>query len=95
MVINHPTTGAPCIRYHEPWPQSKTAFDATSVTIDDNDESEMICDAITELLHDRRIAFYHVWEKGDLLVNDNILMMHTRSGFTAGSDRELWRIHFD
>ncbi|KPM39944.1 hypothetical protein AK830_g6625 [Neonectria ditissima] len=95
LVVNHPTTGKPCLRYHEPWPQSKTAFDATGVTIDDNDDSTAICDAITALLHDRRVAFYHVWEKGDLLVNDNILMMHTRSDFTAGSDRELWRIHFD
>ncbi|KAH7108957.1 putative pyoverdine/dityrosine biosynthesis protein [Dactylonectria macrodidyma] len=95
LVIKHPTTGVPCIRYHEPWPQSKTSFDATSVTIDDNDDSEMICDAITALLHDRRVAFYHAWEKGDLLVSDNVLMMHTRSDFTAGSDRELWRIHFD
>jgi hypothetical protein len=29
------------------------------------------------------------------LVNDNIAMMHTRSGFRAGCERELWRVHID
>lgn len=97
LVVPHPTTGRPCLRYHEPWPQSRTKFDATSVAIDGHDEGESaaICEAIDAALHDRRVAYYHVWAKGDVVVSDNTLMMHTRSDFTAGSDRELWRIHFD
>lgn len=97
LIESHPTTGKPCLRYHEPWPQSKTKFDATNVRIEGCDESESaaICEAIDSALHDRRVAYYHIWEKGDLVVSDNILMMHTRSDFNAGSDRELWRIHFD
>ncbi|KIE03895.1 Pyoverdine biosynthesis, partial [Metarhizium majus ARSEF 297] len=97
LVIFHPTTGKPCLRYHEPWPQTKTQFEATEVTLDGHDEAsnQAICEAIDATLHDRRVAYYHIWEKGDLVVSDNILMMHTRSDFTAGSDRELWRIHFD
>ncbi|KAK2593443.1 hypothetical protein QQS21_008860 [Conoideocrella luteorostrata] len=97
LVAAHPTTGKPCLRYHEPWPQSKTKFEATLVTIDDHDEAAgtAICDAIDATLHDRRVAYYHTWEKGDLVVSDNVLMMHTRSDFNSGSDRELWRIHFD
>ncbi|KYK61109.1 pyoverdine/dityrosine biosynthesis protein [Drechmeria coniospora] len=97
LIEAHPTTGKPCLRYHEPWPQSKTQFDATHVRIDgcDDMESAAICEAIDSALHDRRVAYYHVWEKGDLAVSDNILMMHTRSDFNSGSDRELWRIHFD
>jgi alpha-ketoglutarate-dependent taurine dioxygenase len=54
-----------------------------------------LCAAIDEVLYDRRVAYYHAWDKGDLLISDNVLMMHTRSDFTAGTDRELWRIHFD
>lgn len=97
LIAYHPTTGKPCLRYHEPWPQSKTKFEATLVSIDDTDEtmSKAICEAIDTALHDRRVAYYHTWEKGDLVVSDNILMMHTRSGFNSASDRELWRIHFD
>ncbi|KAL5085807.1 hypothetical protein Trisim1_009878 [Trichoderma cf. simile WF8] len=97
MIVSHPTTGKPCLRYHEPWPQSKTQFEPTNVTIDGLKaaDSAAICEAIDSVLHDRRVAYYHVWDKGDIVVSDNILMMHTRSDFNSGSDRELWRIHFD
>ncbi|KAM0243076.1 hypothetical protein ACHAP5_006957 [Fusarium lateritium] len=97
LVVDHPTSGKPCLRYHEPWPQSKTKFDASEVTIDEIEPSQSaaVCDAITSVLYDRRVALYYAWDKGDILVSDNILMMHTRSDFTAGIDRELWRIHFD
>lgn len=101
LIIDHPTHGQPCLRYHEPWPESKTKFDPTFITIEDKNgpipksSQDEICAILDGLLHDRRVAYWHSWEKGDLLVSDNILMMHTRSDFTAGSDRELWRIHFD
>lgn len=72
-------------------------FDASEVTIDglESTESTAVCDTIDSVLYDRRVALYYAWEKGDILVSDNILMMHTRSDFTAGIDRELWRIHFE
>ncbi|KAM0425779.1 hypothetical protein ACHAPT_009029 [Fusarium lateritium] len=97
LVVPHPTTEKPCLRYHEPWPQSKTQFDATDVVIEGQEpgESASICAAIDATLYDRRVAYYHAWDKGDIVVSDNVLMMHTRSDFTAGIDRELWRIHFD
>ena len=99
LVMDHPTTGQPCIRYHEPWPTTKTKFDATNVAIEntrpDGPTSAAFCEAVDSILHDRRVAYYHAWKKGDLLISDNILNMHTRSDFTAGAGRELWRIHFD
>lgn len=97
LVVRHPSTGKPCLRYHEPWPQSKTRFEPTLVTMDGQSEegSGAICDVLDSLLHDRRVVYYHAWEKGDLVVSDNTLMMHTRSSFTSDSERELWRIHFD
>lgn len=100
LIVPHPTTGKPCLRFHEPWPQSKTQFEATNITIDGHEEDqgstgEAICAALASIMHDRRVAYYHAWEKGDLLVSDNVMAMHTRSDFTAGCDRELWRIHFD
>ncbi|KAI9172558.1 putative pyoverdine/dityrosine biosynthesis protein [Paramyrothecium foliicola] len=69
LVVEHPTTGKPCLRYHEPWPQSKTQFDATMINIEGLSEpdSAALCDAIDSVLHDRRVAYYHSWEKGDML----------------------------
>lgn len=171
LVVEHPSTGQACLRFHEPWGKEKTQFDATTIAIDDDTQetngessagksgakdpgvrvaeanmmpspplsprqdkhldsrlpspeiekradadlpamvdaateepvastklhpdSAAICHALTSALHDRRVAYYHAWQKGDVIVNDNILTMHTRSDFKGGCDRELWRIHFD
>lgn len=97
LIIDHPSTGKPCLRYHEPWPESKTSFEATHITIDGQpaEVSDAICRELDSLLHDRRVVYYHAWQKGDILVSDNVTTMHTRSDFTGGSERELWRIHFD
>lgn len=119
LVVEHPETGRPCLRFHERWPQEKTRFEPTEVAVQSANvsksgngnksenvsksgngtntktESQSVCDVIEALLHDRRVCYWHAWEQGDVLVNDNIAMLHTRSEFKAGVDRELWRIHFD
>ncbi|KOS22160.1 Spore wall maturation protein DIT1 [Escovopsis weberi] len=97
LVIPHPTSGKPCLRFHEPWPQSRTKFEPTHVKIEGQPEtdSSALCEAITSVLFDRRVTYYHIWEKGDMVLSDNILMLHTRSDFVSGSDRELWRIHLN
>ncbi|KAF2759536.1 Clavaminate synthase-like protein [Pseudovirgaria hyperparasitica] len=93
LVTRHPETGLPCLQYHERWPQEKTRFDPTIVTIDNGPQST--CDILESLLHDRRVCYRHSWQQGDLLISDNVGMMHTRSSFKSGADRELWRIHVD
>ncbi|ORY58077.1 uncharacterized protein BCR38DRAFT_489563 [Pseudomassariella vexata] len=97
LVIPHPTIGTPCLRYHEPWPQFKTAFESILVEIEgiSRESGAIICATLDSLLYDRRVCYWHSWEKGDVLVSDNIASLHTRSSFTAGADRELWRIHLD
>ncbi|KAL6704707.1 hypothetical protein ACN47E_007989 [Coniothyrium glycines] len=93
LIERHPTTGRPCLKYHERWPQTKTKFDPTHVKLENGDEK--ICDVLESLLHDRRVCYWHSWEKGDLVVSDNLATLHTRSSFTSQASRELWRIHFD
>ncbi|KAB8237017.1 isocyanide synthase xanB [Aspergillus alliaceus] len=95
LVEPHFAHGRPCLRYHEPWPQEKTAFDPTYITIQGVPNSAEICRTLDSLLHDRRVAYWHSWEEGDWVVSDNVTMMHTRSSFTAKSDRCLRRIHVD
>lgn len=97
LVRRHPTTGNPCLQYHERWPSSRTRFEPTHVELEgmNEEENNQVCNILEELLHDRRAVYWHTWEKGDLLVSDNLLTMHTRSDFRSGADRELWRIHFD
>ncbi|KAJ4985687.1 Spore wall maturation protein DIT1-like protein 3 [Stagonosporopsis vannaccii] len=93
LIVTHPSTGRPCLKYHERWPQEKTRFDPTEVAIENGDQS--VCDVLESLLHDRRVCYWHSWQESDLVINDNISTLHTRSSFQAGVNRELWRIHFD
>ncbi|KAI9676075.1 MAG: hypothetical protein M1817_000818 [Caeruleum heppii] len=93
LVVRHPVHNTPCMRWHEPWPASKTKFSTCDINIE-NDAQE-VCEVVDALLYDRRVCLRFTWEKGDLLVSDNFAMLHTRTTFTGDCDRELWRIHFN
>ncbi|KAF9769205.1 hypothetical protein IL306_013394 [Fusarium sp. DS 682] len=91
LVVSHPVDSQPCIRWHETWPQEKTKFGAATITIDNGDQS--IVALVDTLLHDERVCLRFTWEVGDVVVNDNVKTLHTRTAFQRGADRELWRIH--
>ena len=97
LIIDHPSTGKPALRYHENWPKEKTQFDGSIVRFDDvdADEDERLRAAIDTALYDRRVCIRVAWEKGDVIVSDNVSMMHTREGFDSNEKRELWRVHVD
>jgi alpha-ketoglutarate-dependent taurine dioxygenase len=91
LVKRHPNTKLPCIRWHQPW--SETKFSKYKVTIE-NDEQELV-DVVNKLVYDYRVCLRFTWNEGDLLVNDNVSMLHTRTSYASKCDREMWRIHFD
>ncbi|KAF4208138.1 hypothetical protein CNMCM8927_001157 [Aspergillus lentulus] len=93
LVVPHPVTGLPCMRWHQPWDSTKTKFSTCAVTIE-NDEQGLVS-VVDDLTYDYRVCLRFSWEQGDLLVSDNTAMLHTRTGYKTDCDRELWRIHFD
>ncbi|KAI2601828.1 Pyoverdine/dityrosine biosynthesis protein-domain-containing protein [Hypoxylon sp. NC1633] len=111
LIADHQTTGHLNLRFYEPRHRSRTGFDATYRTFDnvaaatdgcgqDTDAAEVVddksvCDALTSLLRDRRVTYYHAWEKGDLLVCGRFLTMHMPGHSAAGCDQEFWRVCFD
>ncbi|KAI1778839.1 Pyoverdine/dityrosine biosynthesis protein-domain-containing protein [Hypoxylon cercidicola] len=100
LVIDHPSTGRPCLCSHGPWFQSKSRLDATDATVDNGangkgEDCASLCGTLKNLLHDRRVAYYHAWEKGDLLVSDNTLTIHQWSDNSAAGNWELWKTYFD
>ncbi|CAG7943413.1 unnamed protein product [Penicillium olsonii] len=95
LIEDHFAHHRPCLRYHEPWPQEKTVFTPTKITVQGTPDSAEVCRTLDSLLHDRRVALWHCWEEGDWLISDNVTTMHTRSSFMGNSDRCLWRIHVD
>jgi alpha-ketoglutarate-dependent taurine dioxygenase len=91
LVVAHPTDARPCIRWHEPWPKTQTKYGEASITIDNGDQS--IVGLVDSLLYDERVCLRFAWQEGDVMVNDNMEMLHTRTAFQRGAARELWRIH--
>ncbi|KAI5918483.1 putative pyoverdine/dityrosine biosynthesis protein [Camillea tinctor] len=99
LIVDHPRTKTPCLRYGQMRPQPETKLGEARVVssekIRNMPDSLAIREILDGLLQDRRVAYHHAWANGDLVVNDNMLTMHTKSSFTAGGDGEMWRIYFD
>ena len=105
LVQTHPLTGCDILRYHEPWPQSKTSKNPTDVSlscgrdyVDPYTLKQITPDGLIEVidaaLFSRQFCFRHTWLKGDFVLADNFALMHMRTAF-ADCDRELWRIHLN
>ncbi|KAJ5795265.1 Pyoverdine biosynthesis [Penicillium paradoxum] len=93
LIVKHPISGLPCLRWHQPWDSTKTKFSTCDVTIENDDNG--LVGIIDRITYDYRVCLRFGWEKGDLLVSDNTAMLHTRTGYISNCDRELWRIHCD
>ncbi|KAL8830172.1 MAG: hypothetical protein Q9170_005858 [Blastenia crenularia] len=93
LVIRHPQTNAPCLRWHESGPNSNTNFSSPEIN-SDSDSLDAV-QLMDQLVYDRRVCLRFNWEQGDILLSDNFSMLHTRTAFTGNYKRELWRLHVD
>ncbi|KAI0115741.1 Pyoverdine/dityrosine biosynthesis protein-domain-containing protein [Nemania sp. FL0031] len=93
LVVRHPVTGAPCLRWHSPWDSSKTKYSSYKIVIENEEQS--LVRLIEKSTYDFRACLRFSWQQGDLLVSDNVAMLHTRTSYTSECDREMWRIHLD
>ena len=44
-------------------------------------------------LYDPRYFYAHQWQGGDVVIADNLGLLHGREGFTARSARHIQRVH--
>lgn len=110
LVVGHAETGERCLRWHEPWTRTKFSKYVVEIDEVDGktgreggldgvdgveEDGKKLVKVINQLIYDYRVCLRFEWEKGDLLVNDNVAMLHTRTAFTGECEREMWRIHFD
>ncbi|KAJ2973456.1 hypothetical protein NQ176_g6600 [Zarea fungicola] len=93
FVFPHPESGEDCLNFLEPWPQCKTQFAYNSISIENGPQRYL--DEITKTLYDSRVTLRFEWCPGDVLLSDNMKMLHTRTAFSDKEDRELWRIHIN
>ncbi|RAH71291.1 isocyanide synthase family protein [Aspergillus aculeatinus CBS 121060] len=96
LLVTHPVTGRPCLCWHQPWDASKTKLSTCVVRIENAaDGGARLIPVIDRLLYDFRVCLRLAWEVGDVLVNDNTAMLHTRTAYQNNANRKLWRIHCD
>ena len=55
------------------------------------EESEALLWELARHTTDERYAYFHKWEDGDLVLWDNLRMLHCALGVPPGDEREVWR----
>jgi taurine dioxygenase len=55
------------------------------------DESEALLKELSAYATDERYAYVHSYQEGDLVLWDNLRMLHCAFGVPPGEEREIWR----
>lgn len=92
LVVPHPSTGAPTLRFSEPVPADANVPNPPTVHLAeapaDADEKRVI-NQIRSTVYDPRYMYAHRWTPGDILIYDNHALLHTREVYPAHMPRQL------
>ncbi|KDO18156.1 hypothetical protein SPRG_16431 [Saprolegnia parasitica CBS 223.65] len=103
IVSRHPVTGEEILRFHEPWGADRTEYQPTTITIQKKDggsedeyatEQAWCFETLVPLLYDATFCYSHQWRKGDFVLSDNFVQLHSRTPM-AKVGREIQRIHIN
>ncbi|MEV5575221.1 FAD-dependent oxidoreductase [Spirillospora sp. NPDC052269] len=96
LVVEHPHTGEPTLRFSEPVPEGVHILNPPRTTLDrapaDCDRAEAV-QRIRDALYDPRHMYAHQWQVGDIVLADNRALLHTREPYPPGVERHLLRAH--
>ncbi|WP_067460051.1 FAD-dependent oxidoreductase [Actinomadura macra] len=96
LVVEHPHTGQPTLRFTEPVPEGTTIINPPRITLErvpaGHDTTE-IMRRLQEVLYDPRHMYAHHWQDGDIVLTDNRSLLHTREPYPPGAERHLLRVH--
>jgi alpha-ketoglutarate-dependent taurine dioxygenase len=95
IVDKHPYRDFSVMRYYEdPSLRNERFINPTEVELSglELEELKRVRCEITEMLYDRRCLFSHSWKPGDILIADNLSLLHGRESFAGKSPRHLRRI---
>ncbi|AZD61885.1 PvcB protein [Pseudomonas chlororaphis subsp. aurantiaca] len=95
LIESHPYSDALIMRYNEPAVADKRFINRHVVECHDMSEAEQ--DELHRTLHgflyDERYYYSHQWQTGDIVIADNLSLLHGREGFIANTPRHLQRVH--
>ncbi len=95
IVCPHPLTGRPVIRFGQPadsLTSTLNPFTATAEGCTREAQSEIFT-ALAEKLYDERFCYQHEWLQGDIVIADNLTLLHGRKSYQSGCGRHLRRVH--
>ncbi|WP_086827309.1 TauD/TfdA family dioxygenase [Allokutzneria sp. NRRL B-24872] len=96
LVVPHPVTGEPTVRYNEPPIEDDSSFlNRPDHHFDGvvNEEVPSLIEELQKALYDPRHYYAHDWVDGDLVITDNYTLLHGREAFTHRAPRHLRRVH--
>jgi len=94
LVIPHPADSKRlCVRWHSAWHHPDQRRPLIDVTIANGKQHHM--SVVESMLSDRRVSLYFKWEKGDVVLSDNLGMMHNGPGFESEPTHEFWHVELD
>lgn len=95
LVVEHPVQRVPTLRYSPPVDDIPGFRNPHTITYEGLDHGSM--DQSIARLHDCLVhpahRYEHAWQAGDLLIADNLALLHGRNAFVHGSSRHLQRVH--
>lgn len=96
LIVPHPRTGEPTLRFNEPPPDDEQEFLNRPLHEFDGIDADRVPELLAGLhdaLHDPRFFYAHTWHSGDLVLTDNHALLHGRERFTSRAPRHLRRVH--
>lgn len=96
IVARHPHRGYSVIRYNEPPSDEKGHFvnppdlEFTGLTAD---EQGAFHRGLKEALYSPKNFYAHEWRTGDIVIADNLTLLHGREEFTSKAPRHIRRVH--
>jgi alpha-ketoglutarate-dependent taurine dioxygenase len=96
IITEHPQKGFPVIRYNEPPEKEKGAFLNPPLLEFTGIPSEILKQfhqSLKKALYDPRHFYAHSWQTGDIVIADNLSLLHGREAFTSKSPRHIQRVH--
>lgn len=74
LIVRHPVTGEPCIQ----WQACQNEIKSSSHDFLGEHENEALKAVFNAGVYDQRSCLRFTWEKGDLLITDNVAALHTK-----------------
>lgn len=95
IIVNHPYRDYKVLRYNEPHDESLGKFiNPSNIEFagDNQEQLNSLNQQMRDLLYNEKNFYAHTWQKGDVVITDNLSLLHGRESFASKSQRHIQRV---